>query len=468
MNSSNQPPMPLQALPAQGDTLHALKATLAEREAELAWHRQHVDELVLARTQQLQAALDRTERANQAKSSFLSRMSHELRTPLNAILGYAQLMRREKGLSDAMQSSIDVIQQSGSHLLTLIVEILDLARIESGKTELKPVQAQLRSLIGGVGDIIRIKADEKQLYFELVVDPALPATVTVDDTRLRQVLLNLLSNAVKFTTTGFVRLSVKLLDDAACMPVGASSHCALRFEVQDSGPGISRHDQARIFEPFEQVGDARSQSLGTGLGLPIARQLTQLMGADIQVLSQPSHGAMFWFDLSLPCQDERPSLRPEPKREITGYEGRRLSVLVVDDVAANRRLLVDMLQPLGFHTRQAADGIEALEAAMARQPDLVLMDKAMPLLDGLQAMHQWRQLPLLQGAPRVPIVMVSAHGSVADEQAAFAHGADAFLTKPVCRQALLDVIQRCLGLRWLMDGAAPSGLALDDANRALT
>ena len=452
MNSSIQPPMPSQALPVGGDNLvDALRAALADKDAELAWHRQ-----------QLQAACERAERAeraSQAKSTFLARMSHELRTPLNAIMGYAQLMRREKGLSDGVRNGLDVIQHSGAHLLTLIVEILDLSRIESGKAELQPMQAPVRSLIGGVGDIIRIKAEEKQLYFELAVDPDLPATVTVDDKRLRQVLLNLLSNAVKFTTTGFVRLSVRRMDgvrrggaDAGQVP----AHCTLRFEVQDSGPGIALSEQARIFEPFEQAGDAHSQSRGTGLGLAIARQLTRLMGHDIQLISSPGHGALFWFELNLPCQDERPSLRPEPAEpQVTGYEGPRRSVLVVDDVAANRRMLSDLLQALGFHTRQAADGIEALEAVMARQPDLIFMDQAMPLLDGLQATRQLRQLPLLLPDRPLPIVMVSAHASRADEQAALAHGADAFLPKPVCRDALLAVLQGCLNLTWTVGQGAP-------------
>jgi len=250
--------------------------------------------------------------------------------------------------------------------------------------------------------------------------------------------------------------------------VDEPSMCCLRFEVQDSGTGIALHEQARIFEAFEQAGDANSQSQGTGLGLPIARQLARLMGGDIQLLSQPGHGSLFWFELTLPCQDERPSLRPEPLLEAVGYEGRRLSVLVVDDVAANRRMLADMLQPLGFLIRQAADGIEALEAVMACPPDLILMDQAMPLLDGLQATRQLRQLLLLQGAQPLPIVVVSGHASVADEQNALAHGAQAFLPKPICRQDLLDVIERCLGLRWTTGGEAPSGLAPHDANRALT
>jgi signal transduction histidine kinase/ActR/RegA family two-component response regulator len=448
MNSSIQPPTPSQALPAEADTHRALQAACERAE--------------------------RAERASQAKSAFLARISHELRTPLNAILGYAQLMRRERGLSEGVQSGIEVIQHSGEHLLTLIVEILDLSRIESGKTELRPVQAQLRSLIGGVGDIIRIKAEEKQLYFELVIDPRLPATLTVDDKRLRQVLLNLLSNAVKFTTSGFVRLSVMQTGQArdaahvGQVAVDEPSMCCLRFEVQDSGTGIALHEQARIFEAFEQAGDANSQSQGTGLGLPIARQLARLMGGDIQLLSQPGHGSLFWFELTLPCQDERPSLRPEPLLEAVGYEGRRLSVLVVDDVAANRRMLADMLQPLGFLIRQAADGIEALEAVMARPPDLILMEQVMPMLDGLQATRQLRQLLLLQGAQPLPIVVVSGHASVADEQNALAHGAQAFLPKPICRQDLLDVIERCLGLRWTTGGEAPSGLAPHDANRALT
>jgi CheY-like chemotaxis protein len=286
----------------------------------------------------------------------------------------------------------------------------------------------------------------------LKADPDLPTWVMVDDKRLRQVLLNLLGNAVKFTPSGHVCLSVsptKASDSNG--PLGPD-HCSLRFEVLDSGPGISDQDQARIFEPFEQAGDAHSQAQGTGLGLAIAQQLTRLMGGEIQLSSQAGQGSLFWFDLSLPICLEQAEAAASSRLApvIQGYEGPRRCVLVVDDAAIHRQMLVDMLEPLGFQTRQAADGIEALEQVMARRPDLILMDQDMPLLDGLQATQQLRHLPLFQNANKpLPIVILSDQACGTAEPSALGSGADAYLAKPVHRQALLDVMGRCLGLRWV-------------------
>src|SRR5690606_15924293 len=225
--------------------------------------------------------------------------SHELRTPLNAIMGYAQIMKMDRTLTDRHQGILSTIHGSGEHLLTLIVDILDLSQIEAGKTSLQAGVVNPRALTSMLDDIIRIKAAEKQLTFLAGCDEALPPAVLVDEKRLRQVLLNLLSNAVKFTHVGVVSLNLRLVPQAQPEP----GIVRVRFEVQDSGVGIRPEDQRRIFEPFEQAGDARSRAAGTGLGLAISRQLVRLMGSELHLQSEPGQGSLFWFELTLPCTE---------------------------------------------------------------------------------------------------------------------------------------------------------------------
>ena len=453
LRASEEGPRDLQSM---AQSFNRMMRALEDRGEELARHQDHLEDLVRERTSELQQARDRAEVASQAKTSFLARMSHELRTPLNAILGYAQLLKMDRALSPRQRNGVDTIHDSGEHLLMLIVDILDLSRIESGKTELRPEPVSLRSFLGGLSDIIRVKAEEKGLYFDLSVDPSLPPSVLVDDKRLRQILLNLLSNSVKFTEMGVVRLAVRPVQQEDASLAGPDGYVALRFEIQDTGAGIGTDDLARIFEPFEQAGSADSRSAGTGLGLAICRQLVRLMGSDIHVSSQIGAGSLFWFELSLPALDaiglkgdvESPQ---EAQAHIAGYEGARQSVLVVDDVPANRQMLVDLLSPLGFVVMQAVDGQAAIEATLARRPDLILMDQAMPVMDGLAAIRWLRQHDLDQGLAPLPILLLSAHASADDEAAALAAGANAFLAKPVCRTALLNLIQRQLGLVWQYD-----------------
>jgi len=329
---------------------------------------------------------------------------------------------------------VNVIQQSGEHLLTLINDILDFARIEAGRLELYLTEIPLARFLNALAEIIRVKAAEKHLDFVCDLAPDLPEWVRGDEKRLRQVLLNLLANAVKFTDLGQVSLSVRFAPPTR-----------LRFEVQDTGIGIGAAQLESIFQPFEQAGEVRRRLGGTGLGLAISREFVRLMGGDIRVASRLGQGSTFCFELELPVAEAAAAGAPA-EGVITGYAGPRRTILVVDDVAENRAVVVDLLGQLGFEMVQAANGREGLEQAHARQPDLILMDMVMPEMDGLEATRRLRQLPALKD---LPIVAISASATGSDEDKCLAAGANAFIPKPIDLGRLLRQVAALLKLDWI-------------------
>ena len=385
-----------------------------------------------------EAELAEAQRLARVRSEFLAQMSHELRTPLNGILGHAQLLRRDKNLSEQQQAGVAVIQQGGDHLVTLINDVLDMAKIEAGKLELCFSNVPLRYCLQTIAAIVRVKAEQKQLEFICDIGPELPGTVRADERRLRQVLLNLLANAVQFTDRGFVRMRVR------CSAPGR-----FRFEVEDSGIGIGAAQREAIFEPFEQTREAQRRFTGTGLGLAITRQFVRLMGGEIHVDSAPGKGSVFWFELTLALAE--PGMAPAAREQtVIGYAGARQTILVVDEVAANRTLAAVMLERLGFGVLAAADGDAALDAARARRPDLILIDMVMPRLAGLAALRGLRALP---GMAAVPVIAVSASALGQEDERALAAATDAFLPKPLDHDALLARIARLLRLALIYEPA---------------
>ena len=393
-------------------------------------------------------ALRDAEAASRAKTEFLAFMSHELRTPLNGVLGYAQLLRREPQLTPRQQQGLATIQASGEHLLSLINDLLDLAKIEVGKLELSPGPMALNNLLATVSAIVRVKADEKQLDFRCEADPGLPPMVQADEHRLRQVLLNLLSNAIKFTDAGSVCLQVS--------PAGRLEGAVrLRFEVRDSGVGMDDAQLARLFVAFEQVGDPRRRAAGTGLGLWVSQRLVGLMGSRILAQSTPGVGSRFWFELDLEVAAGEAPSKLTPDQGATGYAGPRRRILVAEDVDASRAMLVDLLRPFGFIVDEAADGQQALDAASRAWPDLVLMDIKMPNLSGIEAVRALRRMPPPQGAATPPVIMLSASGTRIDYVAAQGAGAEDILHKPVDHRRLLERMGELLKLEWTFAHVSP-------------
>jgi PAS domain S-box-containing protein len=413
------------------------------------------DEALQRANAELVIAKERAEVANRAKSEFLAKMSHELRTPLNAVLGYAQILQRAELPRERVLAGLNIIEQSGQHLLTLINDILDLARVEAGKVELAATELHLSTFLRDVTDIVRVRAEQKRLLFRFDVSPELPEVVRADENRLRQVLLNLLSNAVKFTDHGEVCLTVR--------SAAAGAERLLRFAVSDTGIGIAADDMPRLFQPFEQVGDVQRRAGGTGLGLAISRELVRAMGGDITVASELGRGTRFAFELRVPVLNVQALAAPR-RRTVTGYLGPRRKLLVVDDVAQNRAMLIDFLAPLDFAVSEAVDASAGLEMAQRLKPDLILMDNVMPGMSGLEATRRLRELP---GVGQVPIIAVSASAAQADRERSLAAGASAFMHKPIDFDELLGHMSALLGLAWTFapeaEHASPRGGATQGA-----
>lgn len=455
-------------LAAQNDELKKLNAELEKLNASL-------EEKVAERTLELQNAKEAAEIANQAKSLFLANMSHELRSPLNTILGFSQLLKRCSNLAPEDKNSVDIISRSGEHLLTLINSVLDLSKIESGRMVLNETSFNLIDMLDDLEKMFRLKAEDKGLELIFEIPSALPQYILTDEVKLRQVSINLLNNAIKFTSKGRVCLRVNvsgpfLIENQVNVEGSANaklpiSRATLYFQIEDTGAGIASDELDKIFEAFTQSETGKQSKEGTGLGLAIARSFVQLMGGEINVSSQVGYGTIFKFDLVVGLVDAKDIEIKPPTRRVIGLEPNqpRYRILIADDKSDNRQLLLKLLSPIGFDLQEACNGKEAIEIWSSWQPDAILMDMRMPVMDGYEATKYIKNKQKdISNSEKIPpdTVIIAVTASTFEEEKAIVlqAGCNEFVRKPFREEMLLQKIANLLGLRYLYEQEQPETL----------
>jgi two-component system, sensor histidine kinase and response regulator len=400
----------------------------------------------------LQKAAIAADAANQAKSEFLANMSHELRTPLNAILGFTQLMNRNSSLSPQHQEYLRIINQAGEHLLSLIKDILEMSKIEAGRTILTPNSFPLISLLRNLEAMLKVQAHSKGLELNFELDSNLPEMIISDESKLRQILINMLGNAIKFTNSGWVTLRAKLEPDVNNNSLNNSPNFSeipsiLCIEIADTGAGIAPEEMTQLFEPFSQTETGRKSQQGTGLGLPISRKFVQLMGGDIHVSSTVGVGTVFSFKIQIVAINAPPEPPVQTPGQVIGLDcdQERYRILVVDDAVNNRRFLVTLLSEIGFEVQEAENGQEAIALWSSWDTHLICMDMRMPVLDGYQATQQIKAS--LKGQETV-IIALTASAFEEERQGILACGCDDFLHKPFREEVLLEKISTHLGVSY--------------------
>ncbi len=394
-------------------------------------------EKLIESEQQIKKAMQEATHANKAKSIFLARMSHELRTPLNAILGFTNLLNKSENINLQEKKNLDTIKRSGKHLLNIINEILELSKIEAGKIELNPKAFQLPELIKDIDSMFAFRCESKGLTFHLNVDNNIPNIIKADEQRLRQILINLLGNALKFTKEGKITLNIY------------EKNKRLFFEVKDTGIGIEKEDQKKIFKPFEQIKKDDYKSNGTGLGLSITKELITLMGGSIYVKSFVNTGSEFYFSIDYEASNESQVEEKGFDKDIVGIEKIEDStILVVDDIKENRDLVIQILQQYGFKTCCASSGEEAINIVKSNNIDLIFMDTLMHGMDGHETTKVIKNQLKKQD---IPIITLSANVFDDDKQKAIKNGADDFLAKPIDEKQLIKILQKYLNVKLKFD-----------------
>ncbi|MEG5171534.1 AAA family ATPase [Microcoleus sp. B3-D7] len=438
-----------QAEKVLADYNHTLEQQVSDRTLEL--QREIIER---------QRAEDAAQEANRAKSTFLANMSHELRTPLNAILGFSQLLNRSSNLLQEQQEHLGIITRSGEHLLGLINQVLDLSKIEAGRTTLNQTNFDLHRLLDDIEDMFQLPAENKglQLLVERMSD--VPQYVRTDEIKLRQILINLLSNAIKFTSEGGIYVKIKKQDFAQ----------QICFEVEDTGAGIDVSELDKLFEAFVQTKTGEESQQGTGLGLTIARSFVQLMGGEMTVSSRAGGGTIFKFDIKVNAVESADRQREQPTRRVIAIAPNqpRYRILIADDAFDNRQLLVKLLSAIGFEVYEAKNGREAIEKWEQYSPHLIFMDMRMPVMDGYEATKQIKakassSSPLVNGGGGIEsqstaIVAITSSSFEEEKAIVLSTGCDDFIRKPFREANIFEALHKHIGVQFVFEelNAAPS------------
>ncbi|NER24563.1 MAG: response regulator [Symploca sp. SIO1C2] len=464
-----------------GELAQSFNSMATQLQAAFKTLEKRVSERTVELTQsnlQLAIAKKKAEVANQAKSTFIANMSHELRSPLNSILGFSHLLNHAPELTPDHRDSIRIINQSGEHLLSLINNVLDLSKIEAGKTTLNPQNFDLWNLLNQTADMFRLRAENQGLKLLLELAPDVPRYLYTDLLKLRQVLINLLNNALKYTTEGSVTLRIttklSLVKSQFSLINGQANNqqpttnnqgqttnnqqqttnnkqpITIQFEVEDTGLGIATEELEQLFQAFSQTQTGKDTQEGTGLGLVISRQFVQLMGGEIKVKSQVGVGSSFIFDIQAPLGDSKKIAPQKPTCKILALAPNQpyYKILVVDDKTTNRQLLLKLLNPLGFLLREAENGQEAIAIWQEWEPDLIFMDMRMPVMDGYQATRQIKSSTQDRNT-----VVIAFTASVLEEEKSIvlSAGCDDFVGKPFRESVIFDMLTKHLGVQYICE-----------------